>query len=54
LFLSHNVYLNDVKDRAAFGVTDRNGAIQGCVNRPRAPGSGQIEFESGRAAQAEG
>jgi hypothetical protein len=28
---SHNTYLNDVKDRAAFGVTERNGAIQGCV-----------------------
>ena len=32
LFLGHNSYLNDVKDRAAFGVTNRNAAIQGYVN----------------------
>jgi hypothetical protein len=33
LFQSHNVCLNDVKDRAASGVTDRNGAIQAGVKR---------------------
>ena len=34
LFPTHNAYLNDVKDRAASGVTQRNGAIQGRVKRP--------------------
>jgi hypothetical protein len=33
LFPSHNIYLNDVKERAASGVTDRNVAIQACVKR---------------------
>jgi hypothetical protein len=33
LFLSHNVCLNDVKDRAVSGITQRNTAIQRCVNR---------------------
>ena len=33
LFPSHDTYLNDVKDRAAMGVTKRNGAIQGYVKR---------------------
>jgi hypothetical protein len=33
LLLGHNIYLNDVKDRAAVGVTRRNGAIQAGVNR---------------------
>jgi hypothetical protein len=33
LFQSHNTYLNDVKDRAASGVTRRNGAFQRGVKR---------------------